>query len=296
MNPTLRFVSHIPCSKKVAALVAALWMAVSLVGQTSDSTMLVNAVWQTDTIANGVVFKQTALKDYFSSNQYISCIEVAPNSAAKLAFAYNKDLDYTSQMAKKQGAIAAINGSFFDMQYFNPICYLRIDGENVGENTNKNTPYRKYYQYGTFVLDDNGMPKILKTDSLRVWENSLPYQNIMTAGPLLIQSGKEQPMRDDRTFVTHRHNRTAIGIKPDGTVLMIAVDGRHAKAQGMTLVQLIKTLKWLGCVDALNMDGGGSTTCYIKGRGVVNYPSDNNAFDHKGERKVSNAILLMVYF
>lgn len=296
MNPTLRFVFHVPCSKKVAALVAALWMAVSLVGQTSDSTMLVNAVWQTDTVANGVVFKQTALKDYFSSNQYISCIEVAPNSAAKLAFAYNKDLDYTSQMAKKQGAIAAINGSFFDMQYFNPICYLRIDGENVGENTNKNTPYRKYYQYGTFVLDDNGMPKILKTDSLRVWENSLPYQNIMTAGPLLIQSGKEQPMRDDRTFVTHRHNRTAIGIKPDGTVLMITVDGRHAKAQGMTLVQLIKTLKWLGCVDALNMDGGGSTTCYIKGRGVVNYPSDNNAFDHKGERKVSNAILLMVYF
>lgn len=296
MNPTLRFVFHVPCSKKVAALVAALWMAVGLVGQTSDSTMLVNAVWQTDTIANGVVFKQTALKDYFSSNQYISCIEVAPNSAAKLAFAYNKDLDYTSQMAKKQGAIAAINGSFFDMQYFNPICYLRIDGENVGENTNKNTPYRKYYQYGTLVLDDNGMPKILKTDSLRVWENSLPYQNIMTAGPLLIQSGKEQPMRDDRTFVTHRHNRTAIGIKPDGTVLMITVDGRHAKAQGMTLVQLIKTLKWLGCVDALNMDGGGSTTCYIKGRGVVNYPSDNNAFDHKGERKVSNAILLMVYF
>lgn len=280
-------------SKNFIILATSLLLNVVLVAQNADSITLVNAVWNSDTIANGVVLKQLELRDYFSSNQYISCIELAPNAAVKLVFAYDKDLDYTSHMAKKQDAIAAVNGSFFDMQHLNPICYLRIDGKNVGENTNKNTPYRKYYQYGTLVLDSNEMPKILKTDSLRVWENTLTYNNIMTAGPLLIISGEEQPMRDDQTFVTHRHNRTAIGIKNDGSVIIITIDGRHAKAQGMSLVQLIKTLKWLGCIDALNLDGGGSTTCYIKGKGVVNYPSDNNVFDHKGERKVSNAILLL---
>ena len=259
----------------------------------NDSIILVTAKWDTTVIYNGILLRQAALNNYFSSNQYITCVEVSPKSPVKLAFSYAEDLEYTSKMAKESNAIVAFNGSFFDMKYHNPICFLRIDGKDIGENTNKNTPYRKYYQYGTLALDNDNKPIIMHTDSLRIWEKGLPYSNIMTAGPLLILNGEEQPMRNDRTFVTYNHNRTAIGIKEDGTILLITVDGRHKKAKGMSLTQLIKTLKWLGCKNALNLDGGGSTTCYIKDMGVINYPSDNNVFDHKGERKVSNAILLI---
>jgi exopolysaccharide biosynthesis protein len=52
-------------------------------------------------------------------------------------------------------------------------------------------------------------------------------------------------------------------------------------------------MRWLGCTEAINLDGGGSSTMYIKDNGVVNYPSDNNRHDHEGQRPVSNAILLL---
>lgn len=260
----------------------------------NDSVLLLNANWQIDTVEKGIVFKEVSFsqKSYLGSNQHICVVEVKPEAMAKFAFAYGTKCNYTSAMALQRGAVVAINGSFFDMKHHNPICYLKVDGKKVGVNTNKNTPYRKYYQYGTLVLD-NGKPIILQTDSLRVWEDSLSYSDIMTGGPLLMLDGYRFPMRKDRTFVTHRHNRTAIGIKADGTVLLVVVDGRFAIAEGMSLNDLCSTMKWLGCVSVLNMDGGGSSTCFVRGRGVVNYPSDNGRYDHEGERKVSNAILLV---
>ena len=50
---------------------------------------------------------------------------------------------------------------------------------------------------------------------------------------------------------------------------------------------------WLGCTEAINLDGGGSSTMYIKDEGVINFPSDNKQHDHEGERPVSNAILVL---
>jgi exopolysaccharide biosynthesis protein len=63
----------------------------------------------------------------------------------------------------------------------------------------------------------------------------------------------------------------------------------------MTMWELQEYMAKLGCKNALNFDGGGSTTMVIKGKtpnNVVNYPSDNKKYDHEGERKVSNAIVV----
>ena len=103
-------------------------------------------------------------------------------------------------------------------------------------------------------------------------------------------------MRNDLSFVNSRHNHSAIGIKPDSTILLFTVDGRTKQSEGMTLDELIATLRWLSCQDALNLDGGGSTTMYVKGQpynGIVNYPSDNLRFDHSGERAVSNVLMVV---
>jgi exopolysaccharide biosynthesis protein len=58
---------------------------------------------------------------------------------------------------------------------------------------------------------------------------------------------------------------------------------------------LSKVFKWLGAKNAMNLDGGGSSTLYIRNatdNGVVNYPSDNKKFDHEGQRSVANIIYL----
>ena len=263
----------------------------------NDSAAFFGGHWQTDTL-DGMLLRQCRFdgRQFFASNQQIFVLEIPDSSGYALRFAHEPRRTKTSEMARKHGAVAAVNGSFFDMDKHFPICYLRIDSVNIGENTpGKDTVNRKYYQYGTLCLRGDSV-LILKTDSSRHWEEALPYPDIMTAGPLLIWHDTVIPMRDDRTFVTNRHNRTAVGVRGDGTVLLVVADGRFKdSAAGLSLPELQQILRWLGCRDALNLDGGGSTTLYLNigdYQGVVNCPSDNGRFDHEGERGVSNAILV----
>lgn len=261
-----------------------------------DSTTLCQAPWHVDTIET-LVLKTVHFEnhEYFHSNQFIALLEIPAQSNVQLAYAYEKQRTRTSTIAQKHRAIAAINGSFFDMEKHHPVCYLRINGEEVGINVaGVDSVNRKYYQYGTLVIDSNRM-QILHTDSARFWERTLPYENIMTAGPLLIYRGEKIAQRNDLSFVNKRHNRTAVGIRPDGSILMLVVDGRSKQSEGFTLDELQNTLYWLGCSDALNLDGGGSTTLYIQKEGengIINHPSDNGRYDYKGERGVSNAIII----
>ena len=282
--------------KPLRLLLCLLFLSITTGYAQRDSLTLVQAPWTHDTL-NGIVLKTIHFqhKEYFQSNQFIAILEIPSDSPHWLGFACDSVRTKTSTFAERHNAIAAVNGSFFDMDRHNPICYLRIDSVERGINEpGKDTINRKYYQYGTLALTD-GKPHILHTDSARLWERELPYRDIMTAGPLLIWNGQDQPMRNDLSFVNKRHNRTAIGIRPDGTVLLLVVDGRTRESEGMSLDELIRTLRWMGCRDALNLDGGGSTTLYVKGKahgGIVNYPSDNGRFDHAGERAVSNVIIV----
>ena len=262
-----------------------------------DSLAFANGPWQTDTL-DGMVLKQCRFEGQklFASNQQVFVLEIPDTAHYTLAFAHEPRRTKTSEMAQKHDAVAAINGSFFDMDQHFPVCYLRIDSVELGENTpGKDTVNRKYYQYGTLCLSHDSV-FILKTDSPRHWEEALPYPDIMTAGPLLIWHDTLQHMRDDRTFVTNRHNRTAVGIRDDGTVLLLVADGRHKQAEGLSLTELQQIFRWLGCRDALNLDGGGSTTLFLNigdYQGIANCPSDNGRFDHDGERGVSNAVLIL---
>lgn len=260
-----------------------------------DSLRVVNAEWSVDSL-EGFVYKNYHFGqgELFCSAQHLFVIEIPAESPRRLAFVHDTILTEVSIMAERSEAFAAINGSYFDMLIGHPVCYLRINGTQVGENTpGKDTVNRKYYQYATLTLR-RGRPYLTVPDSNRLSEEQMKEKNIMTAGPMLICKGAMVPQRDDRTFVTHRHNRTALGLRPDGTTVLLVADGRFKdKAEGLSLPELEKVMCWLGCSDAINLDGGGSTTMYIKGDGVVNYPSDNNQHDHEGQRPVSNAILVL---
>jgi exopolysaccharide biosynthesis protein len=101
-----------------------------------------------------------------------------------------------------------------------------------------------------------------------------------------------QPVSDPEgfpeAFLYRRHPRTAVGVAPDGTVILLVVDGRAPEhGLGMTIPELATEMRRLGAVEALNLDGGGSTTLVVHGR-VVNRPSDET-----GERPVSDALLLL---
>lgn len=91
-----------------------------------------------------------------------------------------------------------------------------------------------------------------------------------------------------RGFIDARHPRTMIGRDAEGDTWLVTVDGRQPDhSVGMTLPELIDFARRLGLVDALNLDGGGSTTMVVKGN-VVNRPSDPF-----GPRPVSDAIVVL---
>ncbi|HLE76811.1 MAG TPA: phosphodiester glycosidase family protein, partial [bacterium] len=108
-------------------------------------------------------------------------------------------------------------------------------------------------------------------------------------GPRLLAGGRlVSPEGFPRSLIDRRHPRTAIGMLPDGKIVLIVVDGRNPyHSLGMTLMELAMELRRLGAVDALNLDGGGSTTMVVAGR-VINLPSDEN-----GERPVGSVLLVL---
>lgn len=271
-------------------------VACSQIDYSNDSLRVTNAEWRIDSL-DGFVYKSYHFGEgeLFCSAQHLFVLEIPSSSPRRLAFVYDTILTEVSSLAERSEAYAAVNGSFFDMDLGNPICYLRINGNQVGENTpgKNDSVNRKYYQYATLALR-RGRPCLSVPDSNRFCEEQMKEKNIMTAGPMLLQGGNMVPQRDDRTFVTKRHNRTALGVRPDGTTVLVVADGRFKhKAEGLSLTELERVMRWLGCTEAINLDGGGSSTMYIKDSGVVNYPSDNNRHDHDGQRPVSNAIILL---
>ena len=85
--------------------------------------------------------------------------------------------------------------------------------------------------------------------------------------------------------VTGRNPRTAIGYTRDNEFIMITVDGREHASIGMTLGETARLMKEFGCVEAMNLDGGGSTVMYVSGK-VVNKPAQ------AGGIPISNALTI----
>jgi hypothetical protein len=108
--------------------------------------------------------------------------------------------------------------------------------------------------------------------------------------PLLVENGRVV-VTPCAASLCKRHPRTAIGVTPAGRILMVVVDGRREGSKGVTLVRLARLMRTLGASHALNLDGGGSSTMVVRGRGgrprVVNRPSDGS------QRKVSSAVLVI---
>lgn len=116
------------------------------------------------------------------------------------------------------------------------------------------------------------------------WEN---VQHIISGGPYLL---KDNQIFIDMTAqklqsIGGRNPRTAIGYTEENNLVLVAVDGREGSSVGLTLVELAKLMKTLGCTNAINLDGGGSTVMYIKGQ-IVNHPHQ------PGGIALSNALVI----
>ena len=262
---------------------AAIWLQ----AQTkADSVAIVSAQWETSSPREGVTLKCAAIDHLYRGPQYISIVEVQPRKALRAGIALSAPPAPTSAMAQARKAVAAINGSYFNMRKGNSVCFLQMDGEVIDTTTTAELNLR----VNGAVQIKKGRLRILPW-SKKIEESYHGKNDVLASGPMLLQRGNISSWETcDSSFVHTKHPRSAVVVEKDGTTWFVTVDGRApGHANGMSIPELAHLIRILGGYDALNLDGGGSTTLWLEGN-VVNHPSDNRQFDHAGERAVPNIL------
>lgn len=276
--------------KKVLLSFALILWALTAVGADKrDSLLIIKADWKVTTTPEGLTHKQAQIKGLFNSVQSINLIEIPRSAKMKVGIAGDEGMKRTSQQATEKGALAAINGTYYNMVTGNSVCFYKINDQVLDTTTN-----------GEFKSRVNGAIREVKGNiEIIDWNKEIEANykknkgTVLASGPIMVDNGRISDWsKCDKKFIETRHPRSAIFTKKNGTIVFLTVDGRsEGNAAGMSIPELAYLAKILGAEDAINLDGGGSTTLWLKGapeNGVLNYPSDNKRFDHKGERSVSN--------
>lgn len=242
--------------------------------------------WKKEEVAEGIVWKYYHFSDIFKSQQSITVFEIDPK---KTSF----DIEYvtsgflkTSEAAMEADAQVAFNGSFFNTSTGGSTVFFKRNGEVI----NLTRSGFDFFRENSALSIDEGNIDVHKKPS-GGWTD-LDKSTVLVSGPLLVYNN-EEITQVNKDFNTNRHPRTAVGVTSTGKVITVVVDGRSSQSHGLTIDELAELMSALGCVKAMNLDGGGSSTAWVKDEGVVNYPTDNKQFDHEGERGVATVITVI---
>ena len=249
--------------------------------------------WQREKIAPGLIWKSshTILNDSVPQNINILLVNLHKRT---ISISYDPERNVkTSQQASAANGIAAVNGGFFNIKNGGSVTYIRTGRKIVDSDTAKK--WSRNANMTGAVLIRSGREILIEKIKPDAWYNSHPeFEDVLVTGPLLVENGKMVTL-PKTSLVISKHPRTAAGTRNSKKVILITLDGRTGEAAGMTLSELSELMLLLRCRDAVNLDGGGSTTMWINGKpfkGIVNMPCDNKKFDHEGERAVSDILVI----
>ena len=132
------------------------------------------------------------------------------------------------------------------------------------------------------LLKDKKVKLDIKTQP--EWKN---VKHIISGGPYLVNHGEVyvDMTAQKLNAIGGRNPRTAVGYTSADSFILVTVDGREGHSVGMTLMELANFMKSIGCIGAINLDGGGSTVMYVDGK-VVNNPHVS------GGIPISNALII----
>lgn len=176
-----------------------------------------------------------------------------------------------SSFATLVGAEAAVNGDFFSFDTYSTTGPAKGAGAAWGGADGNFTAPAQFGSHQVLL------PNHTSTAGIASWA-----REVVSGHPSLIVDGVKKSY-PTYALCTSVNPRTALGFTEDHTKLVLAVvDGRATGREGMTCTQLAALMAEFGATDAVNLDGGGSSTMWIKGSGVVSFPSDG------AERVVAN--------
>ena len=243
----------------------------------------------------------------FGAKQFVNVLALDLNCKDyELDFVALEKADSLSSVALSHDAVVGINGTYeWDASF------VKADGKVYSEITLPSDHIR-YWKHEGAVAFDGKKVKIGYGNKASYLKNKMP--DIFSSSPMLIDNYKpvgavfvgdiseldldKLHYEDYRRHQGVRHPRTAIALSRSNKLLLITIDGRSENGAGMSAKEVTEFLcEYFNPRYALNLDGGGSTTMYIKGSGesltdVINYPTDNKRYDHYGQRRVPTHILV----
>jgi hypothetical protein len=196
----------------------------------------------------------------------------------------------TSETADKLNASAAVNGGFFNLSDGVSASYITINGKQVAnpkanEALVKNTKLQPYLETVfnrseiRFLEDRHGKPVIQIVPHNQAIGSEYKLIDALQAGPQLLpepQAKQEAFLRIepdgkavDSISVDHDAARTAFGITNDGYGMLVTVTANEQdpSSSGVTIAELSHIMKELGCSQAINLDGGASSTMFVRYQG-----------------------------
>jgi Phosphodiester glycosidase len=195
-----------------------------------------------------------------------------------------------------RGVREALVGGFFTRPDGLPLGEVRTGGVE-----RRYAPFDPpWHAVRSCVHVEGGVARLARRDRLP----PAPRGDLLQAGPMLVTGGAVVFDRDadtegfragahqfDPDITDGRHPRAALGLA-DGRILAVATDGRAIDDAGLTLGELASVMRDLGCRQAINLDGGGSTTL-ISGGTMRNVPRGDWETPEPGGRPVSTALLFV---
>ena len=285
-----------------------------------DSLAFVNASWEISDLGKGAKAMYAQIPMFYSTQSV--CVVKYPMKKFRTDILHRpkESAGKPSEIGREVGAAFALNGGYFHVKQRIPSVYFREGKEQLGY-THPTELYRVDGLLG--FKDGKGRKAVIEmaADTMQYGAESKGWKEAMASGPVLILDGEivvpllmgdkadganVSAMADEQRqgskirthysssqFYDKRHPRAAFGYDDAVNAYLVVIDGRFkGQADGATIYETAYICHLLGMTEAINLDGGGSTTLWTEKTGVINHPYDNKKFDHEGERSVPNLIVV----
>ena len=248
---------------------------------------------ETENVADGVVYIHYSYKDSEGKPYEVYTLELDPTKVDFYMGSGGDSYEYiptkketvnsqiSSAIKNGQTVYAGVNGDFFRINSdYSPQGLTIKEGVLINENT-AGRGYVGFTADGKCIIDD----KLYAT-------SGYSFKTAVGGNQILLRNGLPYNTGTDDEFSLTPHPRTLVGVREDGTVLLVVIDGRQPSiSNGAPLKRCAKIMFDLGATSALNIDGGGSSTmCTVNSEGKIstrNSPSDIIL------RRVYNSILVV---
>ena len=285
-----------------------------------DSLAFMNASWEITDLGKGAQAMYAQIPMFYSTQSV--CVVKYPMKKFRTDILHRpgETAGKPSEIGTEVGAAFAMNAGFFHVKQRIPSVYFREGDEQHGYTH----PTELYRVDGVMGFKDRKGRKAaieMAADTMQYGAVSKGWKEAMASGPVLILDGEivvpllmgdkadganVSAMADEQKsgakirthyssaqFYDKRHPRAAFGTDDEGNAYLVVIDGRFkGQADGASIYETAYICHMLGMTDAINLDGGGSTTLWTEKTGVINHPYDNKKFDHEGERSVPNLIVV----